>query len=233
MIQTEHLSALFVEVADTLVDDFDLVMFLQSLTRHVAVVSEASAVGLMLADQHGELRFMAASNESGEMLELLQLQTHEGPCLDCFVSGECVVDAQLAGAVGRERWPVFAPAALAAGFSAAHAFPMRLRETIIGTINAFSTEGAVLAEDERRVVQGLADIATIAILQERSIARAEALSEQLQRALDSRIVIEQAKGALSRTAGVTVDEAFEILRARARSKRQRLVEVAAEVLERS
>jgi GAF domain-containing protein len=229
MISTAHLSDLFVEVADTLVDDFDLVLFLQSLSQHVAVVGEASAVGLMLADHRGELRFMAASNESGEMLDLLQLQAHEGPCLECFVAGEQVVNADLAGA--RERWPVFAPAALSAGFSAVHAFPMRLRDTVIGTINAFSADPAVLGGDERRVIQGLADIATIAILQERSIARAEALTEQLQGALNSRIVIEQAKGALARTEGVSVDEAFEILRSRARSNRQRLVDTAAEVLD--
>ena len=228
MITTTHLSDLFVEVADTLVDDFDLLLFLQNLTQHVAAVSEASAVGLMLADQRGELGFMAASNESGETLELLQLQNAEGPCLDCFVSGEPVVNADLRAA--RERWPVFAPAALAAGFTSVHAFPMRLRDSVIGTINAFSTRDAALGDDERRVVQAVADIATIAILQERSIARAEALTEQLQSALNSRIIIEQAKGALARIEGVSVDEAFEILRTQARSNRKRLVDIAAEVL---
>jgi GAF domain-containing protein len=230
MISTTHLSDLFVEIADTLVDDFDLVMFLQSLAQHVAVVSEANAVGLMLADHRGELRFMAASNESGAMLDLLQLQTQEGPCLDCFVSGEPVVDADLSGAL--DRWPVFGPAALGAGFASVHAFPMRLRDTIIGSVNAFSTETTTLGDDERRVIQGLADIATIAILQERAIARAEAVTDQLQSALNSRIVIEQAKGALARIERVTVDEAFEIMRSRSRSSRRRLVDVAAEVLDR-
>jgi GAF domain-containing protein len=229
MISTAHLSDLFVEVADTLVDDFDLVLFLQRLSQHVAVVSEANAVGLMLADHGGELRFMAASNESGAMLDLLQLQTHEGPCLDCYVSGEPVVDADLAGAV--DRWPVFAPAALEAGFSAVHAFPMKLRDTVLGTVNAFCAAQTTLGDDERRVIQGLADIATIAILQERAIARAEAVTEQLQSALNSRVVIEQAKGALARIEGVTVDEAFEIMRSRSRTTRRRLVDVAAEVLE--
>jgi len=228
MISTTHLSDLFVEVADTLVDDFDLVLFLQSLTNHVAVISEASAVGLMLADHQSELRFMAASNESGEMLDLLQLQNQEGPCLDCFVSGDPVVNIDLTQA--HERWPAFTPAALAAGFTSVHSFPMRLRDLVIGTINAFASHGAQLGDDECRVVQGLADIATIAILQERTISRAEALTEQLQSALNSRIVIEQAKGALARMEGVSVDEAFEVLRSRARASRQRLVDVAAEVL---
>jgi GAF domain-containing protein len=231
MISTTHLSDLFVEVADTLVDDFDLVLFLQSLTHHVAVVSEASTVGLMLADQRGELQFMAASDESGEMLDLLQLQNREGPCLDCFRSGQPVVNADLAGPTAQGSWPDFAAAALGAGFTSVHAFPMRLRSTVIGTINAFSSTSEELGDDESRVVQGLADIATIAILQERSIARAEALTEQLQGALNSRIVIEQAKGALARIEGISVDAAFALLRSRARSTRQRLVDVAAEVLE--
>ncbi|GAB3254755.1 GAF and ANTAR domain-containing protein [Nocardioides dilutus] len=228
MISTAQLSDLFVEIADTLVDDFDLVLFLQSLARHVAVVSDASAVGLMLADHEGELRFMAASDESVEMLELLQLQTREGPCLDCYVSGEPVVDADLSGA--GDRWPVFAAASLEAGYVAVHAFPMKLRDSVIGSINAFSTQSGTLGDDEQRVIQGLADIATIAILQERAIARAEAVTEQLQSALNTRIVIEQAKGALARMQGVTVDEAFEIMRTRARSGRRRLVDIAGEVL---
>lgn len=229
MISTAHLSDLFVEIADTLVDDFDLVLFLQSLAGHVAVVSEATAVGLMLADHAGELRFMAASDESVEMLELLQLQTQEGPCLDCYVSGEAVVDADLSSA--GDRWPVFATASLEAGYAAVHAFPMKLRDSVIGSINAFSTRSATLGHDEQRVIQGLADIATIAILQERAVARAEAVTEQLQSALNTRIVIEQAKGALAQMEGVSVDEAFEAMRSRARSGQQRLADVAAEVLE--
>ena len=231
MISSTQLSDLFVEVADTLVDDFDLVLFLQRLTEHVAAVGDSTAVGLLLADHRNVLRFMAASNESGEMLELLQLQNDEGPCLDCYVSGEPVVNAELEQS--RERWPTFAPVAISAGFTTVHAFPMRLRATVIGTINAFTTQDSPLGADEGRVIQGLADIATIAILQERSISRAEALTEQLQSALNSRIVIEQAKGALARIEGVSVDEAFELLRSRARSNRQRLVDVAAEVLEQS
>lgn len=228
MISTTHLSDLFVEIADTLVDDFDLVLFLQSLAGHVAVVSEATAVGLMLADQEGELRFMAASDESVEMLELLQLQAQEGPCLDCYVTGERVVDADLSTAL--DRWPVFATASLEAGYAAVHAFPMKLRDSVIGSINAFSTRSVRLGDDEQRLIQGLADIATIAILQERAVSRAEAVTEQLQSALNSRIVIEQAKGALAQMAGVTVDQAFEIMRSRARSSRRRMVEVAHDVL---
>lgn len=229
MISTQRLSDLFVEVADTLVDDFDLVDFLHNLTERVAQVSDADAVGLMLADHHGALRFMAASNGTGEMLELYQLQHAEGPCLDCYTSGRPVVNANLSGAAG--RWPRFAPAAEAAGLQAVHAFPLRLREETIGALNLFSRSQAHFDPQEVGIVQALADVATIAILQERSIARAGILTEQLQGALNSRIVIEQAKGALAQLEGTTPDGAFQLMRARARSSRLRLVDVATEVLE--
>jgi len=229
MISTERLSDLFVEVADTLVADFDLVDFLHKLTDHAAAVSGAEAVGLMLADHHGQLRYMAASNETGKMLELFQLQNSEGPCLDCFHTGAPVVNADLAAA--SDRWPHFAPAAIAAGFQSVHAFPMRLRNSAIGALNLFGHAHTEFQERDVRVVQALADVATIALLQERSIARADALTEQLQGALNSRIVIEQAKGAIAQMEGSTPTEAFELMRSQARASRRRLVDVAADVLE--
>ncbi len=227
MISTEHLSNLFVDVADTLVDDFDVVDFLTTLCEHATLVSGADAVGIMLTDHRGDLRFMAASNDAGRDLEQTQLRLGEGPCLDCVRTMEPVVNADLALA---GKWPEFTPTALEAGFHSVHAFPMRLREQAIGALNLFSVSESRFDAGEARVVQSLADVATIAILQERSIARAEALTEQLQGALNSRIIIEQAKGALSRLEGITVDEAFERLRQRARSSRQRLVDIAATVL---
>jgi len=229
MISHERLSDLFVEVADTLTADFDLVDFLHNLTAHAAAVSGAEAVGLMLADQHGRLRYMAASNETGRMLELLQLQNSEGPCLDCYETRAPVVNADLASAA--DRWPHFAPAAIEAGFQSVHAFPMRLRDSAIGALNLFGRAGAEFEENDVRVVQALADIATIALLQERSISRADALTEQPQGALNSRIVIEQAKGALAHLEGSTPTEAFQLLRSQARKSRRRLVDVAAEVLD--
>jgi transcriptional regulator with GAF, ATPase, and Fis domain len=228
MISTERLSDLFVDVADTLVDDFDVVDFLTSLCEHATLVSGADAVGIMLTDHRGELRFMAASNDAGRNLEMLQLQLGEGPCLDCVRTREPVVNTDLA--LAADSWPKFAPSAIAAGFRSVHAFPMRLRDQAIGALNLFGIRQIEFEPGEARIVQSLADVATIGILQERSIARAEALTEQLQGALNSRIVIEQAKGALARQEGITVDEAFERLRKRARSSRQRLVDIAAIVL---
>lgn len=228
MISTERLTDVFVEVADTLITDFDLVDFLHKLTDHAAAVSGAEAVGLLLADQEGKLRYMAASNETGKMLELFQLQNAEGPCLDCFSTRTPVVNADLATA--SDRWPKFAPAAIAAGFQSVHAFPMRLRDTVIGALNLFGHADVAFSDEEVRVVQALADVATIGLLQERSIARSDSLTEQLQGALDSRIVIEQAKGALARQEGTTPSEAFQLLRSEARRSRRRLVDVATEVI---
>jgi GAF domain-containing protein len=228
MISPERISSLFVEVADTLVDEFDLVDFLHNLTVHAAGISGADAAGLMLTDQRGSLQFMAASNSNGETLELFQLQNSEGPCLDCFTTGEPVVNADLAHA---DRWPTFAPRALALGYQSVHAFPMRLREHIIGALNLFGSAHARFDAADVRLVQALADVATIALMQERTIRRAEELTEQLQGALTSRVVIEQAKGAVAALRGVSTDEAFELLRTQARSHQKRLVDVAQAVLD--
>ena len=228
MISMTDLSDFFVDVADTLVDEFDVVDFLASLTAKAAVVSGADAVGLVLSDHQDRVRFMAASNESGKMLELLQIQNEEGPCRDCLTTGAPVVNADLAHA--EDRWPVFAPRAIEAGFQSVHAFPMRLRSEVIGALNLFGTQDARFDPDEVRVVQALADVATISILHERSLAQANVLTEQLQAALNNRVVIEQAKGAVARAEGVSIGEAFELLRSRARSSRKLLSDVARETL---
>lgn len=227
-ISTAQLSVAFVELADSLVDEFDIVDFLHGLTERAAEVSGATGVGIILADHMGRARFMAANNESGELMELLQLQSSQGPCLDCMATGAPVVNAELSWAA--DLWPDFAPRALAAGFGSVHAFPMRLRGEVIGTLNLFGNAETTFADEEVRVVQALADIATIAILQERSVARAEALAEQLQGALNSRVLIEQAKGALAQADGITPAEAFDLLRSTARSTRRSLKEVAETLL---
>lgn len=228
MISTNKLADVFVEVADTLVDDFDLVDFLHNLAVHAADVTGTSAVGLLLTDPTGALRFMAASTADARLLELFQLQHSEGPCVDCYRSGEPVSDTDLASAAS--RWPTFAPHALAADVHSVHAFPLRLRDRIIGALNTFGPEPEPLDADTIRVVQALADVATIAIIQERALARADTLTEQLQFALNSRIVIEQAKGAISRALGVSVDDAFNILRDHARRNQLRLTDLAHDVV---
>lgn len=228
MIAVDRLAEVFVEVADTLVDDFDLVEFLESLTRHTAEVSDAASAGLLLADPHGQLQYMASSATSVKLLELFQLQYQEGPCLDCFRTGAAVVNSDLHQA--RHRWPLFAPRAVEAGFQSVHAFPLRHRQQVIGALNLFSTDLGHLDPADVPIIQGLADIATIALLQERTIRSAEILTEQLQSALNSRITIEQAKGVLARTHGISVDAAFDLMRAYARAHHHRLSDVAQAVV---
>jgi GAF domain-containing protein len=223
-ISTARVAEIFVEVADTLTDDFDLIEFLQSVAASTSDLVDARATGLLLADRHGRLRLMAASDERAEQLEIFQVQALEGPCQDCYRGGQPVVNADLASA--GDRWPRFAPMAVAAGYRSVHAFPMRLRGRVIGALNLFGTESGEMDPEDVRVVQALADIATIGLLQERALRRGEVLSEQLQAALDSRITIEQAKGALAQIHGCSTDEAFERMRSYARAQRLRLGDVA-------
>lgn len=228
-IPSERLAETFVQVADTLVDDFDLIDFLALVTERAAELATASASGLLLGDEHGRLQFMAASEESARILELFQVEREEGPCQDCYRQGVSVANADLDRAV--DRWPLFAPQAVAAGYHSVHAFPLRHSRTVIGALNVFGSSPGTLAAEDARVIQALADVATIGILQERAIRRGELLTEQLQWALNSRITIEQAKGALAQIHSVDPDAAFEMLRAYCRRNHHRLGDVALAVLD--
>jgi GAF domain-containing protein len=224
-VSAERLASIFVEVADTLVEEFDLIEFLHMLTDRAADLVGAAAVGLVLADKDGRLEFMAGSNENVKLLELFQLQTREGPCLEAYRTGRPVINVDLGEATS--RWPRFAPRATAIGFQSVHAFPLRLRNQTIGALNVFGdTKGGDFDDSDVPIVQALADVAAISLLQERAIRRGEILSEQLQSALNSRIVIEQAKGAIAQVHQVSVDEAFVRIRAYARSNNKKLTDVA-------
>ena len=224
VVSTERLADVFVEFADTLIDDYDVIEFLLMVTNRTAELIGASDVGLLLADQRGRLQFMAASNEDVKRLELFQVQVDEGPCGDAFLSGQPVVNADLTKA--SDRWPHFAPRAAADGYRSAHAFPLRLRQEVIGAIGVFGTDVRPWEMSEVHIVQALAHVATIGLLQERAVRRGEVVAEQLQSALNSRIVIEQAKGAIAQFRDVSVDEAFVIMRDHARRTQQRLGDVA-------
>jgi GAF domain-containing protein len=224
----QRLAETFVQVADTLVDDFDLVDVLTMVTERATELAGAGAAGLLLGDEMGRLQFMAASTESAKVLELFQVQREEGPCQDCFRDGVRVSHRDLS--VDAQRWPHFAPAAAASGFRAVHAFPLRHHGTVIGALNLFDTQPREYSDEEGALLQALADVAAIGILQERAIRRGELLTEQLQRALNSRITIEQAKGALAQLHDISPDEAFVRLRDYSRSHHHRLTDVAASVL---
>jgi GAF domain-containing protein len=223
MAETQ-LTDVFVEMADTLVADFDVIDFLHVLTERCVQLLDISAAGLLLTDQQGALQVVAASTERTRLLELFQLQTDQGPCLDSFRTGQPVSAADLPGAA--DRWPRFAAAAAEVGFASVHALPMRLREEVIGALNLFDINPRVLSEDKLRIGQALADVATIGLLQQRAIRRREVLTEQLQTALTSRVLIEQAKGMLAERLGLDVDQAFNLLRQTARGRNRRLSELA-------
>lgn len=219
----------FVALADTLVDDFDVVDLLQTLVEQTVDLLAADAAGLMLADQRGGLQVVASSSERTRLLELFQLQNNEGPCLDCYRSGRQVLVSDLTR--DAERWPRFVPEATRQGFRSVHALPLRLRAEIIGAMNLFHSGPGALPDEDLEVGQSLADVATIGILQERTIQRTETLSEQLQSALNSRVIIEQAKGVLAEKGTLDMDAAFGRLRGYARANNRRLSELARDVVD--
>ena len=229
MAREAKLARTLVELADTLVADFDVVELLTLLTDRCVDVLEVDAAGLMLVSVEGDLRVMASSSDAVRMLELFQVQSQEGPCLDCYRAGRPVVNEDLTAL--DERWPRFTPEALAGGFRAVHALPMRLRGNILGALNLFHVEPTYLQEDDIAAAQALADVATIAILQHRAAIEAQVLNEQLGQALNTRIVIEQAKGVvIAERRRLTMEEAFAHLRTHARNHNRRLADVAREVI---
>jgi GAF domain-containing protein len=223
----EHLSRTFVELADTLVDDFDVVDLYAVLAERCVELFDVSAAGLVLADTRGTLRLVASTSEAIETVELFQIQNDEGPCLDCFRDRNSVFVADIT----REsaRWPRFTPVASAAGFRAVSAFPMRLRNRALGALNLFNVAPHVIGPVEAASAQALADVATIALLQHRAVRDAETISAQLEFALHSRVAIEQAKGVIAESLGVDMGVAFTRLRGYARAHQRPLVEVAEEV----
>ena len=227
MDRERHLGETFVELADTLVDDFDVIDFLQVLAVRCVELLDVAAAGIVLADQGGSLRTVAASDERARLLELFEVQNDEGPCRDCYQLGAAVVNIDLDGAL--ERWPQFTPQAIARGFHSASALPLRLRSQVIGSLNLFHADAGGLDSTELRTAQALADAATIGILQQRTILRGEVVAGQLQAALTSRIIIEQAKGILAERLRISTDDAFEVLRGAARSRNRLLSDLAREV----
>jgi GAF domain-containing protein len=223
-MDAELLSDTFVDLADTMVADFDVIDFLHMLTDRSVRLLPASAAGVLLADPRGELRVAAASSEAAGLVELFQIQNDQGPCLDCFRTGRPVTAADLTGP--GQQWPRFAAAAAAAGFRAVQALPMRLRDQVIGALNLFAATPGPFGPAELRLGQALADVATIGLLQERNVRRSETVSEQLQAALNSRVVIEQAKGKIAERHGLDMDQAFALLRDHARNTNQRLTDLA-------
>ncbi|MFF1379522.1 GAF and ANTAR domain-containing protein [Streptomyces sp. NPDC058308] len=217
MTREERLLAAVIDAVDTLVDDFDLIDFLHTLCDRCTELLDVSAVGVMLEDPGGTLQLIAASDEHTRLLELFAVQHDQGPCVECHKSGAARLNIDLVSPVLTSPFPVFAARAREAGFLVTHALPMRLREEVIGALNLFDSRAQGLSAADARVAQALADVATIAILQHRTVAHANQQRAQMHAALTSRVVIEQAKGILAERWNTSVDDAFDALRRYARS----------------
>lgn len=229
MVSQQRVLTTLVGLADTLVSDFDVIDFLHTLAEAGVELLDADAIGLMLADQRGTLQVVASSTEDARLLELFELQHDEGPCLDCYRQGRPVtnIDPDQAG----RRWPAFGAAVRAARFSSVHAVPLRLRDQCIGAMNIFLTDRGSLSADDLTLAGALADIATIGLLQERAVREQQVLAEQLQGALNSRVLIEQAKGILAERHRLDLEASFTVIRAHARHTGRTLVGVASDVID--
>ncbi|MFG6477209.1 GAF domain-containing protein [Microbacterium sp. P06] len=214
-------------LADSLVDDFDIVDLLQLLVEESARIFDATAAGILLVSPAGVLEVIASTSERSEFVGLMQLRAGEGPCVEAIQTGRVVSVENLSNIT--DRWPHFSADALRSGFSSIHAIPMRLRDSVIGSLNLFRDRVGELNETDAAAAKTLADIATISILQQRLVKESVVAQGQLQRALDSRVVIEQAKGYIAQSHDVDMEAAFTLIRAHARSTQARLSAVAADI----
>ena len=226
-----EVSQAFVSMATSLASGYDVVDLLEELTADCVRLLDVASAGLLLADRNGVLHVMAATSERLRQLEVLQLQRAEGPCLDCFRNRTPVSVADLGAE--RQRWPQFVPAALAAGVASVHAVPMRLRNTGLGALGLFGAETGTLNADDLALGQALADVASVALVQEKAAADRTVVNEQLQTALSSRIILEQAKGVLAQSGDLDMAEAFTVLRSYARARNMRLSDIAHAVVART
>jgi GAF domain-containing protein len=229
MPREQDLLKAFIEFADTIVDEYDVVEFLHRLALRCVELVDASEAGIMLADRDGTLHYVASSSERMRLIELFELQHDEGPCLDAFHTGAAVHCGLIDDAL--ERWPRFAPHAREVGIESVSALPMRLRSEVIGALNILSTSPEPLSAGDQQVAQALADIATIGILQERALNDARVVTSQLEAALESRILIEQAKGIVTERNQVDIDTAFELLRGYSRTHNHLLRQTAQEIID--
>ncbi len=218
----------FVTLADTLVDDFDVIELLHLLVSRAVAFTAADEVGILVSDETGALQCLAASTERTRLLELFQVENAEGPCRDCITTGRPIEVQDLASR--RDRWPLFAPEALSVGFRSVQALPLRLRGEVLGAMNLFSVRPGGIGPGGRMVAQAMADVATIGILQQRDLFQAQTVADQLQQALHSRVAIEQAKGVVAEQGKVGMDDAFELLRRYARDHNLTLGAVVSQVV---
>lgn len=225
----DQIADAFVELADSLVADFDVVDLLHRLIDRTLDLLDADAAGIMLADPHGRLQVLASSSHVMQVLELFELQADSGPCLDAYRTGRPVTPSDLT--VMRGRWPQFTEHAQKSGFASAQSIPMRLRSEVIGALNIFRRREGALSDGDLKLAQALADVATVALITDRTMTARELLADQLQEALSSRVLLEQAKGMLAERASISTEKAYTLIRDQARRSGRTLRSVAAQVVD--
>ncbi|MER0429743.1 GAF and ANTAR domain-containing protein [Streptomyces microflavus] len=231
MSREQQLTDVFLNTADSLVSDFDILDFLQQFTVHCTALLDVATAGVLLGDERGRLQLLAASDENTRMLEVFAARHEQSPCVECYRSGQPVPHIDLTEPDALRRWPEFTKAARERGFAAVHAFPLRLRGDVVGALGLFRTTPDPLGQQDVLLAQAMADMATIAVLQQRTLAQSETERSQLQYALTSRVIVEQAKGVLAERWQVNMDDAFTAMRSYARNHQLRLTEIAKEIAE--
>ncbi len=217
----------FVTLADTIVASYDVVELLQRLVEACAETLDVADAGILLAEPDGTLSVVASTGERGHLADVLKA---DGPCVEAFVTATVIDVENIETAAG--SWPRFAGGSHALGFRSVVAIPMTLRGMVIGTLNLFRSEPGAFGELDRAAARGLAEVATIGILHERTLRESTIAREQLQHALDSRVVIEQAKGVISQLNDLDMDAAFALLRRFSRSNNLSVRDVATRVVNR-
>ena len=228
--RASRVSEAFVKLTDALVGQFDVLDILHTLVEESVELLDATAAGLLLVDPSGHLQVLASTSEASQLVEVLQSQAGVGPCVDSYKTGKVVTLADIEA--DGDRYPDFQAAALSQGFHSVHAIPMRVRPRTIGALNLFRIDKGDMSADDAAIGQALADVATISILQERTFRENTMVNEQLQRALNSRILIEQAKGVIAQRSNVDMDEAFSRLRTHARAHNEAMHDTARSVISR-
>jgi transcriptional regulator with GAF, ATPase, and Fis domain len=219
----------FVTLADSLVAPYDIIDLLQTLVDRTTELFDASASGIILGPDDQHLEIIVSTSETSRIVGLMQLRAGEGPCVEAVTTGQVVSVANTAEI--HDRWPTFAAAAEGSGYLSVHAIPLRLRGETIGSLNLFRDREGALNDSDAVAAQALADVATISVLQERTIRDGTIIREQLQRALDSRVVIEQAKGVIAHTHGLDMDEAYRLIRHHSRSAQTAMSAVAVGIID--
>ncbi|MBW3606225.1 MAG: GAF and ANTAR domain-containing protein [Actinobacteria bacterium] len=228
MVDDSAAFALLQRFAETLVRRYDLDEVLSDLAGELKRVLDVAGAGVMLADENNDLRFVSSSDEVLTRLEDLQIELGEGPCLRAYRTAAPVIATDLHD---DERFPNFGPRAVESGMVAVFSYPLQYEEQVFGALNLYRREPGTLDEQQQDLGAAFSDISTLYLMHGSDDERREQVNRQLQGALDSRVIIEQAKGFVAASCGLAISDAFEVIRRYARGNGRKLREVASQIVQ--